>query len=381
MGTSLTRIQVYLGGQGKKMLHATVVETARQRVLEGPFIEALYNKVGQADREVIVGALGEAPWLTVVDTQGDMRELGQRISIAIKGTVIFINLIDSDIVHLRRYHQGKIVSEYCNGLVLYDDNGHVTKWEPKQSQGALLRDYAQWEDLFVSSIDLQRLHRVMGSKPIFADDILWAFVDAFGMNADEVAGDFEPETITRLAFRVKQQRLYEIEVKGPPKLSVFGRPDVIKTREGERLDLVVTFQNGGGASTGINVYTWGSALDEGVVEIQEARVAQTGILGVAKGATWRLCGTKGQGRRYVATFDDFQLPGGIMSGLQAVKQQGVDREKALDAVFGAQFSVRLLGLVKTAGRGEILVSCEPHSNREGGEAGCRIFLVASAASQ
>jgi hypothetical protein len=211
MGTSLSCVQVYIGDKQKNDTRDLVIETLRQRVLEGSFTEKARGEAKDSDRTVFVGPLGDAPWLTIFDSQGDLRELAQRVSAAINGTAVFINLLDSDIVHLRRYSDGELVDDYCNAPHLYDGYGPDPDWLPdwgdmteEELKAATRGDLASWRDLLISGTDLSVLREIWDSEPVFADDILWASTDALAMNKDDIFTDFwfDAEKYTQLNFRL-----------------------------------------------------------------------------------------------------------------------------------------------------------------------------------
>jgi hypothetical protein len=121
MGTSLACLQVYVGVNQKTDVRNVVIDAVRNKILNQGYIETSAQQNDPSpDRELFVGPLDDSPWLTVFVTSSHLREIAKDLSTAIEGTVIFVSLLDSDVVHLRRYSNGQMVDEYCNAPHLYD---------------------------------------------------------------------------------------------------------------------------------------------------------------------------------------------------------------------------------------------------------------------
>jgi hypothetical protein len=380
MGTHLACVQVYLGDKRKADARALVIETLRRRVLEGALTETTQEADQDPDREVFVGPPGDAPWLTIFDTQGDLRELAQTVSAAIDGTTIFISLIDSDVVHLRRYSGGQVVDDYCNAPHLYDSYGLDADWlsdwdeASEEELKALTRgDLASWRDLLVEGVDLDELRDTWDSEPVFADDILWATANALAMNKEEIGSGswFGAEKSTRLTFRLMGPRAYEVKAGGPPRLSLASYVAPSEIYVGEQLDLFICVQNNGGTATGLDIVAWGTAIDREIVQLRKAEVRKwPNLEGTEEMDFAPLRGRTGEQEMavHVASHNSFELPQGISGGSQVMSQRGVDWRKAYEAIRETQFHVRVLGSVETTGTGELFIAFVPHANREDGQA-------------
>lgn len=376
MGTFLACVQLHLDDQRRAKMREAVVEALRERVLHGPFVET--TDEADADRTVYIGPLGEKPWLTVFDSQGDLRKLAQELSAKTRGTAVFINLIDSDVVHLRRYTMGEIVDDYCNapdqcsGYI--DDPDWVSDWGDRSQEElvALTRgEAAKWLDLLAGSADPAKVQEVWQSKPVFADDILWAMVDALAMNEEEIWTASEGTGFERLMFRLTEPRRYEIKAEGPPILQLTGHGGLHHVCVGDPLEMFAGVQNNGGPATGLDVITWGSALDRGIAAVQKASIESATNPAEAQEAAFvrkqRRLAEK-EIALFVASFPDLELPQGIAGGLETTSQSGVDWNKAYEALRATQIYVRVAGTVQRTGSGELCLAFSPHANRKRGQA-------------
>ena len=150
MGTSLASIQVYFGNGPKSETRLEVVEALREYVLKGPFTETAQDQ--DPDRTVVVGPTNAARWLTLLDSQGNLRELARHLSAILSRPTVFINLIDSDVIHIRLYRNGETDDDYCNAPHHYDDYGSPPDWDDldeTQLQALTRGDLSKWRDLFV----------------------------------------------------------------------------------------------------------------------------------------------------------------------------------------------------------------------------------------
>ena len=390
MGTSLSCVQVYIGDKQKNDTRDLVIETLRQRVLEGSFTEKARGEAKDSDRTVFVGPLGDAPWLTIFDSQGDLRELAQRVSAAINGTAVFINLLDSDIVHLRRYSDGELVDDYCNAPHLYDGYGPDPDWLPdwgdmteEELKAATRGDLASWRDLLISGTDLSVLREIWDSEPVFADDILWASTDALAMNKDDIFTDFwfDAEKYTQLNFRLKEPRLYEVKAEGPPKLVLLhGSVESNEVYVGQQLDLPILVQNDGGADTGIDIIVWGTALGNKMIELLKVQVWKMTDSEALKEMTFTTQKEIDKGQEemplYVASLDDFEVPQGISSGAEVMSQRGVDFHKVYEAIAQTQFQVRVLCNIESVCSGELFIAIAPQNNKEAEQVVYRAYIKA-----
>ena len=134
--------------------------------------------------------------------------------------MVFVNLVDSDYVHLRLYQSGEIIDDYCNRPEIYNsytpDENWLADW------GDLTRDEfaalktghpERWSELLVDKDQIEAVEEAWLSQPVFSDDILLTTAKALDMNVDELwnVGLYPfDDTFTRFAFKLVQPRLYEI---------------------------------------------------------------------------------------------------------------------------------------------------------------------------
>ncbi len=389
MGTTLATVQVYLGDRPREKARDAVIESLRRYVLQGTFTETTHDQDPDADRTVFIGQVKDSPWLTLFDTQGDLRVLARSLSEEHSGTTVYISLIDSDVIHLRLYRKGKLIDDYCNAPELYDLYSSDPDWQSdwgdlsEDQLKALTRgDNLKWRDLLVPGTDADKLRELWASKPILADEILWATVHALGMDEEEIGAILSfngAQAFSRLTFRMSEPRQYEVKAEGLPKLflSSYGLPTEVYV--GDELDPGISVQNDGGPATGLDVLAWGSALDTGIIRLKQATIRKTTSMEAADEAMF--VPREGQlgdqtVTMYLASFPEFELPQGIEGGWQVQTQPGVDWRKAFDALSLTQFHVRILGTVETTGTGDLFIAFAPHANRAEGYAAYQTSLQA-----
>jgi hypothetical protein len=376
MGTSLSCVQVFLGDQSGMDVRTELVEILRQRALEVPFTETTQDNDKDPDRIVFVGPAGDVPWITVYDIHRDLRELTKRVSEAITGTAVILDLIDSDVVHLRRYVNGKIIDDYCNDPDIYEDYiydpDRLSDWhelDQEQRRKGIRGDLNKWRDRTVADGSLADLREAWDSKTIFSDDILWATVAALGMNDAEIAMGFPSESFTRLTFRLTKPRLYEIPAKDPPQFELAGYTNFNEVHVGDSLNFFIDGQNNGGSATGLDVVAWGSAIDSSVIRLSDVQVYnRTDELNRVEGVGFKPRKGKDNDSDMsvcVVSLPEFQLPQGISDASHAMIQSGVDWHKAYNALMDTQFSVNVRAEVETTGAGELFFSIVPHANPDG----------------
>ncbi len=389
MGTSLTCLQVYMSEKQKADIRKVVTETIRQQILNQGYIETSPQKSEQyPDRELFVGPVGDSPWLTVFITNSNLREIAQKVSATIKSTVIYVSLIDSDVVHLRRYVSGQIIDDYCNDPHAYDlygiDPDSLSDWNETEEDSlkAMTRgNPANWRDLFVAGINPDEIREIWDSERVFADDILWATVAALGMNDEEIVSDFWAgqgrENFTRLTFQLKEKPLYETKAEEPPKLSLASYMEPGEVYVGHQLDLQISVQNEGSAFVGLDILAWGSALDKEIMHLDKAEVFKADDFEKKKEIVFIPARGKVETQEVpllVATMTAFEFPQGVAGGLGL--WSGGNWEKVMRAMAQTQVQFHIPALIKNTGVGELFIAFVPHTNRENGQVVFQASLTA-----
>lgn len=376
MGTSLVCLQVYVGVKQKTEIRNVVIDAVRNKILNQGYVEASAQRNDPSpDRELFVGPLDDSPWLTIFVTSSHLREIAKDLSTVIEGTVIYVSLLDSNVVHLRRYSNGQMVDEYCNAPHLYDlygtDPDSLSDWSETAENRlkAMTRgDLANWRDLFVAGVNSKQIRDLWDSDPILADDILWGTVAALGMNDEEIMSDFWAgqgrESFTRFAFQLKEKPLYETKAEGPPILSLAGRSVPGEAYVGQQLSLQISIQNGGSAFVGLDISAWGSSFDMGIVHLSKAEALRaekreeiifTQIMGKIETQDVPLL---------ISSNKEFLFPQGIPSDVH-IGSSG-NWQKAFQAMLQAQVQFNFTVSIEKAGVGELFIAFIPHDNREDG---------------
>lgn len=371
MGLTLACVMVLVEETKKESKREQIIDETTRMVLDGPYFETSDKDDNDPDRYVNVSPSGEGRWLTIFDSAGDLRSLAKSLSTRINGTAIYINLIDSDVIHLRRYTQGSSVDDYCNNPTIYDlysddpdrqsDWGDLTEEELKSvTQG----DLSKWRDLFLEGGSIESLSALWQSRPVFADDILWATAYALGMDKDEIFHADQSTEFEQLTFRLSEPRRYEIEATGPPLLELVSYAPEEEYFVDYPFMLSITAQNNGKSSKGAHVAVYGDGIDQGLVEIEKVILRSHDPEMVAESKFIKIKATS-EGKEidsWLGHLPDFELPQGLEGGNDVLLQKSVSWQKAFEALDKTRFSVSIVGTARRTGRGNIYQAIMPAEN-------------------
>ena len=381
MGTDLICLQVHIGEKSKTDFRESVIQSTRQHVLKEGYVEtAPENHPYFSGMEIFIGPSGDSSWLTVLGFDTILRELAKSLSAILETTVVFISLIDSDVVHLRRYDNGKMVDEYCNAphlISLYAiDPDLQSEWEGIDEDDLIAMNKGNlehWRDLFVASVNPDDIRQIWDSDPVFADDILWATVEALGMNGEQMTHEFgdDQEAFTRLTFEIKvkhsssQEKPFQpVQAEGPPKLKIVGHNEFTKVYVGQKIDLQIWTQNEGVAFKGLDIFVWGTAVDKNIVHFDEIKSYRPQGFGKEdEGAFVSIVGQL-EGLEIpmlAANLEAFEFPHGVVGELDMELTLNMEMIFALSQT-QVQFNFPLV--ITAEGLGEFFIAFVPHDNQE-----------------
>jgi len=378
MGAFFTSVQVHSDDL------AAVLSALRADAREDGFDE-LGDAEG-ADRSVIV-LPAEAGWISIYDQASEgqdvtvLEQSAERVSAALRTHCVTILVHDSDVLDLRLFRDGARLDEYDS---FPDYFGRARK-----AKTALAGQPAKWRELLVGGTE-EDLGNAFAGKPLFAERGLSAIAKLVGLDPRRartgyryLLGDGELGTSapflgpTMLRFRRRERPAWERAATGPPKLTVQGHPGApLELAIGDELRVGVSTLSAGGASRGLRVVLWGSAIDGELARIERCEVL---IGDVRAGARHRMVETHeardAQGRvLVVAELEDAEIPAGPE---QAGHAAGADFTAFFEAMQARTVHVNVVGRVVQAGASELFVGLTPIANTAGSDA-ARVALDVSA---
>lgn len=252
----------------------TIAEAIAADAREAGWIEA---DEGGCDREVLVGPTRDG-WVTVYDELAEMQNeevvdgLARAVSAATGEPAVAVLMHDSDVLQLRRFDGGRRVDVYDSNPSYFEEVPGVDG-----PQG----DPARWADLLGSGT-VDELRQAWSATPVFAEEILADLAPRFGWSDSALLGYryaiAEEEGIAefrRLRFRRPVEAEVETEPEGPPDLDLSGYSTSLESIVDEPGLVALSVSNSGGASKGYEVQAWGSALERGLIEVEQIVVGST----------------------------------------------------------------------------------------------------------
>ncbi len=378
MGAFFTSVQVH----GDDL--ASVLSALRADAEEEGFDE-LGDAEG-ADRSVIV-LPAEAGWISIYDQASEgqdvalLERIAQRVSAALHTHCVTILVHDSDVLDLRLFGDGAALDEYDS---IPDYFGSARK-----AKAALAGQPALWRELLIAGTE-EDLGNAFAGRPLFAERGLSAIAKLVGLDprraqtgyryllGDGELGKCAPFLApTTLRFRRRERPAWERAATGAPKLTLHSHPGApLELAVGDELRVGVSTLSAGGASRGLRVVLWGSAIDGGLARIERCEVL---IGSVHAGARHRMVETHEardtEGRvLVVAELEDAEIPAGPERGGHAA---GADFAAFLEAMQARTVHVNVVGRLARAGAGELYVGLTPIANTAGSDA-ARVELDVSA---
>jgi hypothetical protein len=325
------------------------------------------------DRVVHVLPPDAGGWIAVYDEATESQDvatleaLGTLASRALDTHAFSVLVHDSDVLDLRLYERGARIDRYDSCPGYFGDRpskrakeeaaGQPDRWRPLLIEGASVDDLrAAWTGGLHAEAVLARTCELVGC------DSSRAFM------AHRYLGDLGvPDGALKLAFRSRVRPQYERAAEGPPSLEAAAYPGDAPLRQaiGDALRVGFSTRNVGGASTGLSVVVWGSALDAQLVELDRFEVLIGDVMSGARHehvTPEATRSTTGQALR-VARLPDRAIPAGSAATMSF--GPGVDVTKLMQAMQASTVHVNVLGRVVKEGEGELHVALVPDANREG----------------
>jgi len=308
----------------------------------------------RADRSIVV--VPDDEWVSIYDQdalqQHQLDILAGLTSRATGGAALAVQVYDSDVF---------IVKLFMDGVLVDGHNSHPGfGGKPITAEGARAAGGhpSSWKSLVSDSWAVADLRACWADRPLFADDTAIRTAEILGCDPAawvQKFRDFEyfaPKDAVRLHFRSRKRPAWERELRGPARLvSSQLSTQPIRRIVGKPLQLISNVRNAGGAGKGLSLAIWGSALRDGLIEIDELTVAVGRGENRADGTTRRPFRVDGDDQAiYRASLPQQVIPAGVAeSAVQA------NLLKALSAMRGRHIQVCASGRVVKKGRGTVTV--------------------------
>lgn len=347
MGLTAETVQVYTAGLWAANLQKRIAEVAIAYLAKQGYEEAAREE--EADRVVVVAPVSDGGWISVYDSDfGSGEKLAKELSKTVLSPAVSLTVFDSDDVFIRLCEGGKVQDrhEFSGGKLRKRAN--TEKW-------AAVTDPDQ----------RTRMSEILKEQSLFAEEQLTRLAQALGMSAEQCVTPLAelPESedgFLRLYFRHPRQGKEKSPAGGPPVLVAGPSSHPWRAAMGELLPHIGMYAiNQGGALKGVRIRLEGSALEDGLVELSEIRVFNTGRKDMH---TFPLA----QGQREVE-LRDFALaeapamPKGVL-GLAGMLLKG---RGAVARQMDHYVSVNVQGVLRSPGQGELRVVIIPLENPDG----------------
>lgn len=328
-----------------------------------------------ADRGVVI-LPPENGWITIYDeaTEGQdaasLERLAQAVTSAIDSWAFTASVHDSDVLDLRLYHAGKSCDRLDTAPGYF--GGRVSK---KQRE-AVAGDPTKWRALIS---DENALAEAWRADNLFAERTLTRTCELLGVDARRAlmgyrylhSDGIEPlKGAITLRFRLRERPVWEATKEGPPMLELHAYPSApYRLAIPDEMRISMSGRNIGGASRGLEIRVWGSALAKQIVAIGRFEL----VIGSALRDLGRRAITPTLSRSIdgqpllIAVLPEEEIPAGAV-GLDQGFLPGMDIIKMMDAFQASVVHVNVVGQTIAPGRGELGIAVVPTANPQDGAA-------------
>jgi hypothetical protein len=176
MGFSVTSLHVRTLDRERAITLDALAEHLRWQAIAGAYHE-LDDPAAPADREILL-VPHPGPWVAVYDTALDfagedtLTHLATALSNAVNNTALLLQVVDSDLVVMRRFHAGSLIDSFVSDpeyLGLDDD-------------GSLAGEAERWQDLLAPGQTAADLRTVWDEQLIFAQHTLGYAAEVLGLD-------------------------------------------------------------------------------------------------------------------------------------------------------------------------------------------------------
>lgn len=374
MGSFFTNVQVQMpDGVEPADLLDTVTHALTSLAAERGMIPCA-DASTTADRTVVLRP-SEVGWLSVYDEGTEDQDaqgldvLARELSRAIGGMAVTVLVHDSDVLQLALFRRGKCLDRYDSHPAYFCD-GEPSKKELAKVAG----NPDRWAPLLTEGHRPEDLALAWREKKLFAEATLARTSELLGWAEGRAAVGFRylddaglGEGVIRLRYCHAKRPAHQEEAEGVPRFvtdlppDVTQRPVELALAVGDELRVSCTCRNAGGASRGIAIRAWGSALEKGLVELTTFELLVGNVL---KGAKHVGVAPKVSANHVWHATVDHAIPAGLRGSLASLA--GASWRDVQGAMMRAQVHVNAVGRVVAHGQGELNLALMPS---EGGEQG------------
>ncbi len=366
MGAFFSNVQVRTDRVGFEKIVAELRADAASRDMSE------VDEAGDPDRTVLVVPPGAGGFVSVYDEATESQDarvldaLGALVSRAAEGSAFTVLVHDSDVLALTLFASGEVVDRY-------DSNpGYFGKKRKKRVE----RRVDAWVPLLRSGVSALDLDAVLADEDLFAEATLVKVCELVGCEPSRASTGQEylsrdpsplPDGTVTLRLRSRTRPAYETPPEGAPRFEAhmpYG-PATQALAEGDELRLGFAVKNAGGASRGLTITVWGSAIDAGLVEVERFETVFGNVLEGARHVVHspeRLRSASGESLFVLHLPQQELVAGSPMTSFAP----GMDVRKMMSASMRSRVHVNVTGRVVQAGKGTLFGGFVPHAAREQG---------------
>jgi hypothetical protein len=384
MGKFFTNVQLHANTRSPEQMRTLIIQAIRERMNSFSLIET--DDEENCDRTILIGPVTSYPWIAIYDQVIEGQDISQlealtsALSSQVKCTAVGILIHDSDVLELRLFRDGTKVDEFCSWPGYFEGRdkpqsrslqvespGHPELWRSVLINGATEADLqAAWEN----STTLED-----------ACEILKRIASVVGWNQELVSIGIQtmPSSIltqcTLLRFKAET---YSGQRFTSSELPIFchegGTEPNLSTCVGEQLEIIAIAHNTGGASQGMSLVVWGSAIAQELVNLSHAVITsgapETGQVIETSFETI----LSESGLLQVATLPELILSKGVANPAEAFSAAFGDYDRGMKIWLSTRIHTVLFTSVVCAGTGEIHVGFVPTANPDEGQTSWSIQL-------
>jgi len=260
MGTSLTNIQMFVGGQNPCDTCSKIRDSLISTLSDS------YELVqdGELATRTIFLAPSSSRWVSVYDQDSEMqevrilRQLARSLSKTAKLPAVSVMVHDSDVLWIDFFTEGKKIDSYCNNVGALGEEG---KGLPvKHEEG----EPNKWKTLLLPGKTPKDLKQAWDGEYTFADEMLVQLSALFGVDGDKLGVGYNlldsmrqpPSDMEKIHFRSRKP----IAPKPPDfEFNVLGADLVCSVAPNQNVSFTVTIKNKGMTGTGIGIQVSGES--------------------------------------------------------------------------------------------------------------------------
>ncbi len=374
MGSFFSNVQVRT--QDSSGRDEVVAAVRAHLAADGRYVQV--ESADEAQRSVVIGpavAAGGAWWTPVYDQGAELgtdplRELAAALSRAVSNYAVSLGVHDSDVLTMQLFGEGDELDTY-DSFPEYFSMAMPEAGEEGDERVSYEGDPDKWRLLLVDGSTVEQLAQAFASDDVFAEATLGTIGELFGWDNEHTQTGFrylEPgEAHTVLHFRLRataSQGAGQQEEQGPPTLTRYSFTPQMELSVGDQTQLSCSFESTGGASQGVEVALWGSAVDAAVFDASEATIRRRVGDEFVDQTVELEARDADHGRVLVARFPDVEIP----AGLGDIYGPGGDPtmlRQAMAASFQKHLHLIVPATVREAGEFTLNVGMVPEENREG----------------